>query len=239
MHKDRLSSNQREMKLTCLEFLNLLHTAFAFIGVSVPVSAIDEIFKLTDTNQDGFISYTEYFKFIETYICDFHKPIQGSAAKLKSKPTITSPEISEMLIRFRRLLWGELFRIYVKYDADGNGNMDDSEMTLLLKELLNETSKSELDYVFKNSFRMDANGDSSFVFEEFAIFFIKHACEIGLSRYNRSRATGGRRDISTEDFSKLFKGSFCFLESGLVGDKIINRVFSKIDRDNDGSISYK
>ena len=79
-------------------------------------------------------------------------------------------EVSEVLIRFRRLLWGQLFRIYIRYDSDGNGHMDDGEMTRLLKELLNETTKSELDYVFKNAFRMDLNGDKCFVFEEFVIY---------------------------------------------------------------------
>jgi Ca2+-binding EF-hand superfamily protein len=83
------------------------------------------------------------------------------------KVTRPMEEVSEMLIRFRRLLWGQLFRIYIKYDTDGNGHMDNEEMTKLLKELLNETSKSELDYVFKNGFRMDLNGDKNFVFEEF------------------------------------------------------------------------
>lgn len=37
-------------------------------------------------------------------------------------------------------------------------------MKKLLKDLLNETTKSELDYVFKNAFRMDLNGDMRFVF---------------------------------------------------------------------------
>jgi Ca2+-binding EF-hand superfamily protein len=68
-------------------------------------------------------------------------------------------------------LWGELLRIYIKYDSDGNGNMDDGEFTLLLKELLTETSQSALDYVFKNAFRMDINNDSWFVFDEFVISF--------------------------------------------------------------------
>jgi hypothetical protein len=49
--------------------------------------------------------------------------------------------------------------------------MDDGEFTLLLKELLNETSQSALDYVFKNAFRMDINNDSWFVFDEFVISF--------------------------------------------------------------------
>lgn len=165
MHKGRVSENLKDMHLTSPEFLTLLRTAFSFLDVTIPASVIDEIFALTDVDQDGTISYNEYFKFIETYICDFQQPLQDNNARLQSKPSINTLETSEMLIRFRRLLWGELFRIYIKYDADGNGDMDDREMTLLLKELLNETTKSELDYVFKNSFRMDANGDNCFVFE--------------------------------------------------------------------------
>lgn len=121
------------MHLTHPQFLLLLRTAFSFLGVTIQAGSIDEIFALSDVDHDGTISYSEYFKFIETYICDFQTPLlDTSRARFQRKDSVTTPELSEMLIRFRRMLWGELFRIYVKYDADGNGDMDDQEMTLLL-----------------------------------------------------------------------------------------------------------
>lgn len=173
MHKDRLRLLPGGgMRLTGAQFGELLNAAFGFLGVRVDQPAASEAFAMADTDRDGFISYSEYFKFVEAFVCDFQKPSAlRPGPKLQARPSFT--EACEILVRFRRLLWGELFRIYVKYDSDGNGNMDDGEMTLLLKELLNETSKSELDYVFKNSFRMDANGDNNFVFEEFVPFGLR------------------------------------------------------------------
>lgn len=119
LHRGRMGANGKH-RMDCGEFGKLLEEAFRFLGVVVPGDAVNEIFRVTDTDRDGFVSYEEYFRFVETYVCDFHKP-----TTLKSKPSISGPEASEMLLRFRRLLWGELFRIYVKYDSDGNGNMDD------------------------------------------------------------------------------------------------------------------
>ena len=72
------------------------------------------------------MSYLEYFRFVESYICD--KNVVSYVGKLQSKPSmnLVNEPMSEMLIRFRRLLWGELFKIYFRYDSDGNGNMDDN-----------------------------------------------------------------------------------------------------------------
>jgi Ca2+-binding EF-hand superfamily protein len=95
------------MHLTGPEFLILLRTAFSFLGVTIPGDAIDEIFAITDVDRDGTISYTEYFKFIETYICDFQTPHhEDKQAKLQKRGSLNSLETCEMLRRFRRLLWG-------------------------------------------------------------------------------------------------------------------------------------
>lgn len=169
MHKYKLSMPMSDMKITRDEMFSLFNDAFSFVSVSVTREVSDRLFDQLDSNKDELVSYVEYYRFIEAFICETElSPSQNNRLRM-SPVKVRRPveEVSEVLIRFRRLLWGQLFRIYIRYDSDGNGHMDDAEMTLLLKELLNETTKSELDYVFKNAFRMDQNGDQCFVFEEF------------------------------------------------------------------------
>lgn len=165
--------------MTLDEFRKLLDDAYAFLEVRVDSETARRVFEQADADRDGLITYQEYFKFIETAIC---RP-PGSGGQKPTKPVEPPKPINNLsdsenaiLINFRRLLWGELLRIYNKYDADGNGDMDTREFSLLLKELLEETSQSSLDYVFKNAFRMDINGDTKFIFDEFVKTIVNSGC---------------------------------------------------------------
>jgi Ca2+-binding EF-hand superfamily protein len=238
-HRAGRIRNGAARKLTLEEFRVLLDDAYHFLGVKVDNETARRVFEQSDTDRDGLITYQEYFKFIETAICrpSGSKP---EAPKPVVQPPPNRPESdSDFLLNFRRLLWGELLRIYNKYDADGNANLDTNEFTLLLKELLQETSQSSLDYVFKNAFRMDINGDSRFIFDEFGVFFIKHISEIGLDRFNRSRGGSGKRTINLQEFLTLFRSSFGFLQSLNINEEDIKKIFRGIDQDRDGTISYK
>jgi Ca2+-binding EF-hand superfamily protein len=239
-HRAGRIRNGAARKLTLEEFRVLLDDAYHFLGVKVDNETARRVFEQSDTDRDGLITYQEYFKFIETAIC---RP-SGTKATEAPKPVVQPPpnrpeSDSDFLLNFRRLLWGELLRIYNKYDADGNANLDTNEFTLLLKELLQETSQSSLDYVFKNAFRMDINGDSRFIFDEFGVFFIKHISEIGLDRFNRSRGGSGKRTINLQEFLTLFRSSFGFLQSLNINEEDIKKIFRGIDQDRDGTISYK
>lgn len=69
MHKENLIKNGAERKITQEEFWILLNKAYAFLKVECPRNICDEVFAEADKDQDGLITYVEYFKFIDRYIC--------------------------------------------------------------------------------------------------------------------------------------------------------------------------
>lgn len=70
MHKEKLAAPLTNMKLTNADLCQLFNDAFSFISVRVERDLSDKIFQQLDSNKDGFISYVEYFRFIEAFICE-------------------------------------------------------------------------------------------------------------------------------------------------------------------------
>jgi len=58
-----------ERKMDAGEFDLLLNSAVKFLNVPISKEICTEIFTNTDTDKDGLITYVEYFKAIEIYIC--------------------------------------------------------------------------------------------------------------------------------------------------------------------------
>lgn len=69
MHAKNLISHGVERKITQAEFLTLINNAYSFLGVKADAALAETVFKEADKDGDGFITYVEYFKFIEKYVC--------------------------------------------------------------------------------------------------------------------------------------------------------------------------
>ena len=58
-----------ERKMLPEEFWKLINQAFSFLKVEMSRDVADQVFKDCDKDQDGKITYVEYFQFIDKYIC--------------------------------------------------------------------------------------------------------------------------------------------------------------------------
>lgn len=144
----------------------------------------------------------------------------------------------DLLTRFRRYLWVELFRVFLKYEKEGLSDFNSREFLLLLQELINESNQSTLQYILKNAFPSSVNGNR-FIFNDFAVFLIKYICEMALDRWGRARGGLGKRNITVEEFIELFKNTFTFLFFGDVNESFLRNLFSRLDKNRNGYITYK
>lgn len=69
MHRHNKIKNQADRKILPAEFFTLVNNAFSFLKVQMPQAQAEEVFKQTDKDGDGLITYVEYFQFIDKYIC--------------------------------------------------------------------------------------------------------------------------------------------------------------------------
>lgn len=81
----------------------------------------------------------------------------------------------DLLTRFRRYLWVELFRVFLKYEKEGLSDFNSREFLLLLQELINESNQSTLQYILKNAFSSSVNGNR-FIFNDFVSSFVYLGC---------------------------------------------------------------
>jgi hypothetical protein len=90
MHYNDKISQGKDRKIAQAEFRVLLDKAYAFLGVRVGAHEGDALFKGIDSDRDGFITYVEYFTFIDQYLCKYKHPV-GIPTKLQpSGPTAPS-----------------------------------------------------------------------------------------------------------------------------------------------------
>lgn len=61
---------------------------------------------------------------------------------------------------------------------------------------------------------------------------------MGLARFAKTRPPS-KRTLNVDEFILLFKNSFSFLKLGGFKDSILAKIFAKIDKNNDGLISYE
>jgi Ca2+-binding EF-hand superfamily protein len=78
-HRDGKMSHGSERAMNQVEFRTLLNDAYAFLGVPASNDVTEYIFTKTDTDQDGLITYVQYFQVIEKYVCkDPNYPVSKS-----------------------------------------------------------------------------------------------------------------------------------------------------------------
>lgn len=63
-HKAGGMKHGAERKIAPQEFIDLLNDSYRFLGVKVDDAQITEIFKDSDKDHDGLITYVEYFSFV-------------------------------------------------------------------------------------------------------------------------------------------------------------------------------
>ena len=69
MHRANQIKNGSQRKILLPEFIELLNNAYAFLGVKCNQASAQVIFKTADKDEDGLITYVEYFQFIDKYVC--------------------------------------------------------------------------------------------------------------------------------------------------------------------------
>jgi Ca2+-binding EF-hand superfamily protein len=156
LHRAKKFARWSEFLLSLEDFLLIVELATGWLKVKHDKGLLGIIFKIIDTNGDGFISYKEFMAFIRKYlggrICieDFVDPLAD-----------TEPTEEE----FYGHIWSELRQIYKHY-VKGKF-LTAEELRLLVNEVLKEYKKSDMEYIFLNMFRVDPNKDSNIEFEEF------------------------------------------------------------------------
>lgn len=72
MHRDGLIQRGSDRLISLEEFITLINRAYKFLGVTVDAATATAVFREADANRDGYITYPEYFAFIESYVCKAH-----------------------------------------------------------------------------------------------------------------------------------------------------------------------
>lgn len=110
----------------------------------------------------------------------------------------------------------------------------------LLVTLLNE-NENEIRYVIRNVFRYDRNNDDKVTFEEMADFLMEvHCGEMAIQRLHLRNVyrQGARRVMDVQEFIVTLTDALKFLRA-TASDTELRQLFSEIDLDRDGLISYR
>jgi Ca2+-binding EF-hand superfamily protein len=157
----------------------LLNDSYRFLGVTVDPAQVAAIFKDFSKGSDSLMTYVEYFSFVERAIC---KPKELLAAPPKP--------IKAYVSRLRSFFWLLLKKLYELYDKDHNQKLDPREIETLIREVLDQTSVSELEFVLQSIFRMDTAGHIGISFEVFAPNFLRYLADLGLSKWSLQHPHG-------------------------------------------------
>lgn len=130
-HKKNLIGKGSERKLNLQEFIVLLNDAYRFLHVSVDETNATEIFRKFDLDRDNHITYVEYFKFIEKYICKDKATLKAEAERKPLPPIVSevvsasAPIVSTKMYtsRLRFFLWQCLRKLYDAFDFNKDGRL--------------------------------------------------------------------------------------------------------------------
>ena len=226
LHRAKKFARWAELLISFEEFVHLVELATGWLTLKHNNALLVGVFKLIDTNGDGFISYREFMAFIRKYlggrVCneDFVDPFDN-----KNDPTEEE---------FYGFIWTELRALYKHYTK--GAHLTRTELKHLVNEVLKEYKKSDMDYIFLNMFRVDPNEDAKIEFEEFAPFILKHAGEIGLRNFHVEQELG-KKTLDEAEFSIVVKNAFGFLKSINKSDKILHGLFVRLSNGR-GFVTY-
>lgn len=83
LHRRKIYAKGAERKMNFDEFQQTIRYALGFIGFSPQEEAVRQCFQAVDANQDGYISYEDYFRFLKEYFGS-----KSMAAKLVHKSSV-------------------------------------------------------------------------------------------------------------------------------------------------------
>jgi len=231
-HRNGKMSHGKDREMTLEEFNKLLNESYTFLKVSCPADVAQFIFKNTDTNEDGLITYVQYFQVIEKYVCkDPNYKIPKSEEKPKEVPANLGPARNSKL---RRYIWESLRKLYDAHVQGRTLAANDVEIRNLLFSIVGELNENELSFLSSGLLKLNYK---VITFEEFVIHFIFLIAELGLSRFS-SNNSSSKKTLNRDEFVILLKNTFSFIKLGAFKNSILWKIFAKIDKNNDGLISY-
>lgn len=202
----------KDRKMTLEEFQRLINSAYKFLGIECPKDVAEYIFKSVDKDNDGLITYVEYFKVIEIYVC------KGNAPEPKPVPEPTGPERHSKL---RIHIWNCLRRLYDAYVQGRCLEASDAELRELLFAIVGKLSLAEISFLSSGLLQLNYK---VITFEPFAIHFIYLIAELGLSRYSRNHSAG-KRTLNRDEFIVLLINSFEFASLNHFKKSILYKIF--------------
>lgn len=132
------------------------------------------------------------------------------------------------------------YSLLEQFDQNKDLLFDESEIKEALSVLLKE-SEHELQYVTKNVFRYDRDGDKNVTYDELTNFAVEqHFGEMAIQRLHRknSYSRGRERIMNQKEFATTLKYALSFIEIA-PSDQILELLFKELDLDQDGWISYE
>ena len=213
-HRAGKMSKGSERKMTLEEFTRLINAAYKFLGVPCPNDVAEYIFKSVDKDNDGLITYVEYFKVIEIYVCKGNElPVVA-----KPEPEPTGPERHSKL---RIHIWTCLRRLYDGYVQGRTIESSDGELRELLFAIVGKLSLAELSFLSSGLLKLNYK---VITFEPFAIHFIYLIAELGLSRYSQNHSSS-KRTLNRDEFIILLVNSFEFASLTRLKKNILYKIF--------------
>jgi len=218
-----------------------------------------KFFEKIDTNKDGLISYSEYMDWIKNFLAvkayfglqyyieedDANLPIgadliltEEQLALTKKAHFLISFKFSSLdLARRARKRTLELIEIF---DVNKNRNLEENEIIEILTKLM-KSDEFDIFYVLANVFRYDVNNDGLVTYDEMADFFLEmHNGELALQRLHRvhSFVRGSERMMNLKEFIFTLENSLAYIDIVPTKEEL-TVLFSEVDLDKDGWISYK
>lgn len=126
-------------------------------------------------------------------------------------------------------------RLYNAYVNSRTLSVNDKELRGLVIAILGDLSEAEITFLLNGLFKLT---DKTILFEPFAMIFIYLVAELGLSRYSKNHNVTVKT-LNKDEFVILFRNSFKVFEVSRIRVEFLWRVFAKIDKNNDGLISFE
>lgn len=140
---------------------------------------------------------------------------------------------------FAKKVRARVFELLVPYDLDKNAELNEAEIRGAMIGLLKE-DENELAYVTKNVFRYDKDNNGEVTYDEMTNFCVEqHFGEMAIQRLHRKKffSKGAERVMNKEEFGKTLNIALEYINI-VAPQEIIDLLFSEIDLDNDGWITY-
>lgn len=132
-----------------------------------------------------------------------------------------------------------VYELLIPFDYDKNNEFNEKEITAALVGLFKE-DENELKYMVKNVFRYDKDNNNEVTYDELTNFCVEqHFGEMAIQRLHRKNyySKGAERVMNQEEFGNTL--NYVLERINLkASPQIINLLFSEIDLDHDGWITY-